>query len=294
MGELVKRVLTALIGIPIFLLTLVGPPATVLPEGSTWVVLVMLVALLGVVELLSAAEQSHPELRANRLLAVVAIYLPFDAYLDGRQETAALHAIRLLVVALVLAALAWEVLRAESRGELYAWHNTGTAALVVLYPGLLLSLWVRLRLFDAGCAREASWLSDGVRLILLTCVSVWVCDSVAYFVGSRFGRRKMSPRLSPRKSWEGALAGALSGTIAAGVVGLWMGLPLWIAVLLGLVAACVGQVGDLFESALKRELKIKDFGGLLPGHGGVMDRFDSLLFALPVVYLFSHRLPICS
>lgn len=294
MAELAKRVLTALVGIPVFLFALVGPPPTVLPEGSTWVTLVMLMALLGVVEMLSAVENRYPDVRANRLLAMLSVYLPFDAWLDSRQETALLDAVRLVVVAVVLVAFSWEVWRAERQGKLCAWRNTGTAAFVVLYPGLLLSVWVKLRLLDVGCTREVQWLSDGVRLILLTCVSVWVCDSAAYFAGKRFGKRRMSPRLSPRKSWEGATAGALFGTIAAALAGLWMGLPLWTATLLGLAATCVGQVGDLFESALKRELEVKDFGGLLPGHGGVMDRFDSLLFALPVVCLFSHFLPICS
>ncbi|GIV20216.1 MAG: phosphatidate cytidylyltransferase [Armatimonadota bacterium] len=294
MTELAKRVLTAMLGIPVFLLALVGPPASLMPTGSTWTVLVMLIALMGVVEMLSAVERKYPEVRANRLLAMLSVYLPLDAWLSSHPQASFLQSARLFVVAIVLVALAWEVWRAENLGRLCVWRNVSTAALVVLYPGLLLSLWVKLRLIDAGCAQPVAWLSDGVRLILLTCVSVWVCDSAAYFVGKRFGRRRMSPLLSPRKSWEGAAAGTLFGTVAAGVTAVWTGLSPVSAILLGLVAVCLGQIGDLFESALKRELEIKDFGGFLPGHGGVMDRLDSLLFALPVVYLLSHFLPICS
>jgi len=85
----------------------------------------------------------------------------------------------------------------------------------------------------------------------------------------------------------------LFGAAAAVLASFWIGLSPIAALVLGIASTCAGQVGDLFESALKRELAVKDFGGLLPGHGGVMDRFDSLLFALPVVYILSHFLPIC-
>ncbi len=294
MTELAKRVLTALIGIPVFLLALVGPPAAVMPAGSTWVVLVMLIALMGMLEMLSAVEKRYPDVRVNRPLAMLSVYLPFDAWLDSQPQATFLESVRLVVAALLLVALAWEVWQAERLAKLGVWRNVGTAAFVVLYPGLLLGIWVKLRLTDVGCAEQGVWFSDGVRLILLTCVSMWVCDSAAYFVGNRFGKRRMSPQLSPRKSWEGAAAGTLLGTVAAGLTALGMGLPSGTAALLVLVAVVMGQVGDLFESALKRELGVKDFGGFLPGHGGVMDRFDSLLFALPVVYLLSHFLPICS
>ncbi len=294
MTELAKRVLTALIGIPVFLLALVGPPAAVMPAGSTWVVLVMLIALMGMLEMLSAVEKRYPDVRVNRPLAMLSVYLPFDAWLDSQPQATFLESVRLVVAALMLVALAWEVWQAESLAKLGVWRNVGTAAFVVLYPGLLLGIWVKLRLTDVGCAEQGVWFSDGVRLILLTCVSVWMCDSAAYFVGHRFGKRRMSPHLSPHKSWEGAAAGTLLGTAAASLTALGMGLPSGTAALLVLVAVVMGQVGDLFESALKRELGVKDFGGFLPGHGGVMDRFDSLLFALPVVYLLSHFLPICS
>lgn len=288
MTELAKRVLTALIGIPVFLLALAAP------AGSTWTALVMLIALLGAVEMLSAVEMRYPEVRVNRLLAMLSVYLPFDAWLNAQQQVSFLSSARLTAAGAVLVAFAWEVWQAEKRKGLYVWRNVGAAALIALYLGLLLSTWVHLRLMSVGCALQGEWLSDGVRLVLLTCVSVWACDTAAYFVGKRFGRRRMAPLLSPRKSWEGAGAGVLGGTAAAVLVAPWIGLSPLPALVLGVASACAGQIGDLFESALKRELGVKDFGGLLPGHGGVMDRLDSLLFALPVVYLLSHFLPICS
>jgi phosphatidate cytidylyltransferase len=294
MSELAKRVLTALIGIPVFLLALVGPPAAVMPTGSTWVVLVMLIALVGMLEMLSAVEKRYPEVRVNRPLAMVSVYLPFDAWLGSQLQATFPESIRLVVAAIMMVALAWEVWQAERLGKLCVWRNVGTAAFVVLYPGLLLGIWVKLRLMDMGCAEQGVRLSDGVRLILLTCVSMWMCDSTAYFVGKHLGKRRMSPRLSPHKSWEGAAAGTLLGTVTASLTALAIGLTPLTAAVLASAAIVMGQVGDLFESALKRELGVKDFSGFLPGHGGVMDRFDSLLFALPVVYLLSHFLSICS
>ncbi|MER3472948.1 MAG: hypothetical protein C4335_02710 [Armatimonadota bacterium] len=293
MTELAKRVMTALIGIPLFLLAMVGPPRSVMPEGSTWTVLVMLMALLGAVEMLTAVEQTYPEVRVNRLLAMLAVYLPFDAWLGVQQSVSLLPTTRLTAIGAVLVALAWEVWQAERQGKNSVWRNVGSGALIALYLGVLFSTWVSLRLVDTGCAR-VGWLSDGLRLVLLGCVSVWICDTSAYLVGKRLGRRRMSPLLSPRKSWEGAIAGVLFGTVGAVIASVWLGVPLLSAVVFGGCATAMGQVGDLFESALKREMQRKDFGILLPGHGGVMDRFDSLLFALPVLYVLSHFLPICS
>jgi len=293
MTELTKRVMTALMGIPIFVLALVGPPGAVLPAGSTWVVLVMLIAVMGMREMLSAVESRYPEMRVNRLLVVLSVYLPFDAWLSSQPQPTFLESLRFVIAIIVLSALAWEVWQAERLGKLVVWQNVGTAAFLVVYPGLLLSMWVKLRLIDAGCSPPGGWLSEGVRLIMLTCLSVWACDSAAYFVGRRFGKRRMSPFLSPSKSWEGAAAGTLMGTLVAGIAAPLFGLYPWTAAMLALVAVVMGQLGDLFESALKRELGMKDFGSFLPGHGGVMDRFDSLLFALPVIYLLCQFVPIC-
>jgi phosphatidate cytidylyltransferase len=116
----------------------------------------------------------------------------------------------------------------------------------------------------------------------------WVGDIAAFYTGRTFGRHKLAPRVSPGKSWEGA-AGSLAATVAGGVAyGQLIGLPLppWQFAALSAVANVAGQVGDLAESALKRGAGVKDSGTLLPGHGGFLDRLDSSLFTLPVVYFF--------
>ena len=122
--------------------------------------------------------------------------------------------------------------------------------------------------------------------MLFVAVCVWATDTFAYFVGRGCGKHKLSPILSPAKTVEGAIGGLL-GAVGVGIIfGLWIHLPIFRAVGVGLIAGIVGQIGDLFESALKRELGIKDFGSVMPGHGGALDRFDSLLFVAPFAYLF--------
>lgn len=114
----------------------------------------------------------------------------------------------------------------------------------------------------------------------------WAGDSVAYYVGKRFGRHPLAPVVSPKKSWEGA-AGSVVGSVAFGLIYMAIFEPAvpWYQVALIAVAGNIsGQFGDLAESAIKRGARVKDSGNLLPGHGGVLDRVDSSLFALPVVY----------
>ena len=114
----------------------------------------------------------------------------------------------------------------------------------------------------------------------------WVGDTGAYYVGRKIGRHKLAPMVSPGKSWEGAAASVVTG-VAFGLIYLPLtirGTSWWAAGLLALAANMAGQVGDLAESAIKRGAGVKDSGSLLPGHGGLLDRVDSTLFALPVLY----------
>ncbi len=127
---------------------------------------------------------------------------------------------------------------------------------------------------------------------------VWAGDSAAYYVGTKFGKRKLAPVVSPKKSWEGfwgqVVAGAVFGAILAIVLPRVSGTPAVAAVvggLLGAVLSVVAVVGDLVESTFKRSCAVKDSGGLLPGHGGLLDRLDSLLYASPVLYGILALLP---
>jgi phosphatidate cytidylyltransferase len=122
--------------------------------------------------------------------------------------------------------------------------------------------------------------------IMMLFAIIWVGDSAAYYGGRIFGKHLLAPRISPKKTVEGAVAG-LIGSIAAGVIaGEWLVAEPWTsAVLISGVTAVAGQVGDLAESVLKRSTGVKDSSSILPGHGGILDRLDSLFFAAPVFYL---------
>jgi len=129
-------------------------------------------------------------------------------------------------------------------------------------------------------------LTAGRHWLMFALMVNWIGDTGAYYVGRKFGRHKLAPRISPGKSWEGSVASACTSLIF-GVVYVPLaitGTPVWIAALIALVANAAGQLGDLAESALKRGAGVKDSGTMLPGHGGMLDRLDSSLFSIPVVY----------
>src|SRR6266851_2068553 len=128
--------------------------------------------------------------------------------------------------------------------------------------------------------------TQGPPLLLFAMVIIWVGDTAAYFVGRSIGKHALAPQLSPKKTWEGTVASFLGSLIVAFIFARFMTVPL--AHLLGMAAAgnVAGQVGDLLESAYKRSAGIKDSGSLLPGHGGVLDRIDALILAIPVVWYY--------
>ncbi len=140
---------------------------------------------------------------------------------------------------------------------------------------------------------------NGALLVLMPWVTVWVCDSFALFTGMAFGKHKLAPYVSPKKTVEGAVGGLVFATLAC-VIYVWimnhfyqLDMAYLPAVLFGVVGSTAGQIGDLSLSVIKRGAGIKDYGNLFPGHGGVWDRFDSILFAAPVFeLLYLHILPI--
>jgi len=127
---------------------------------------------------------------------------------------------------------------------------------------------------------------QGPALLLFALVIVWVSDTAAYFVGGAIGKHPLAPHLSPKKTWEGTVAGFLGSMLVALAFMPWVNVPL--VHLLGMAALgnVAGQVGDLLESGYKRSAGIKDSGSLLPGHGGVLDRIDALILAIPVVWYY--------
>jgi phosphatidate cytidylyltransferase len=129
--------------------------------------------------------------------------------------------------------------------------------------------------------------------LMIALLVSWAGDTAALYAGRAFGKRKLAPVVSPGKTWEGAAASVAAGTLAAGVYGYYLipSFPIWGVLAMGAAANIAGQVGDLCESAFKRGAGLKDSGSTLPGHGGWLDRMDSILFSVPVVYVILRLLP---
>lgn len=255
------RVATAAVLVPAFVWTvLAGPP---------W----LFAALVTVASGLAARELERlfrlggqPSYGALPVLLAPAVAASFALPAAGGPLPAATLA---AAVALLLSAPLW-------RAPGPAMVPAGLAVLAVVYVGWL-----------PGHAILLHRLADGPALVLVLVGVTWVGETAAYLVGSAIGRRPLAPVLSPRKTLEGGAAQVLASVAAAVALGpLWL-LPDWAAgraALAGLLLGVVGQVGDLAESALKRSAGVKDTGGLLPGHGGLLDRVDGLLFNAPAFY----------
>ena len=173
----------------------------------------------------------------------------------------------------ILVAMTFHLLRFE-RGRDMAAVDLATTLGGIAYLG-----WVGAYLIDVRL------LPNGLWWLMLVLPIVWVADSAAYFIGVRWGRHKMFVRLSPKKTWEGYAAGVLCGTACGGILGALLGelvpldVRLWQGMSLGLVLSALTTLGDLGESLFKRFAGIKDAGTFLPGHGGAVDRIDSLIWA---------------
>jgi len=151
---------------------------------------------------------------------------------------------------------------------------TGQSALFgALYIGGLVSFLPQIR-----------GLPHGLPLTVFVLLTVWATDAAAYFVGNSYGRHRMVPRVSPGKTWEGSLAGLGGGMVAGLLLSTWLVGALGPGLVVAIGIAVASQLGDLVESNLKRFVDAKDAGAILPGHGGVLDRLDSALFALPAAY----------
>ncbi len=153
----------------------------------------------------------------------------------------------------------------------------------LLYVPLLASLWSMIK-GDQVETTGAAWL-------FVTLAVAFGSDTVAYFFGRAWGKHKLYPAVSPKKTWEGSLGGLVGGVLATcGFGSLWLlpDLPLTHAIPLGILGSMAGQIGDLVESMCKRGYGVKDSGNLLPGHGGMLDRIDGLLFVAPVIYLYLY------
>lgn len=191
-----------------------------------------------------------------------------------------------VVTGFLLLVLMLELRRGHPAGTLL---NMGATVLGVLYVGWLGSYLGLLRVMPERIGRAGE---IGARVVVFTFLLTWMADTGAFFVGRALGKTKLLPSVSPGKSVEGFFGGIAAALVAGWVGHLWVlpEVPLGDALLLAALAAVLGPLGDLVESLFKRESGLKDSAHLIPGHGGILDRFDSLLFVAPVFYYYLRHL----
>lgn len=266
MKELPVRIVVAVVGIPLLVYCVMS--------GGVWFFLLALViSVLGQWEMfniLRAREVSVQRLPAwlSGGLILYMVYAGFNNLL---------MALALLLLLYIFAA---EMFRNKGSANL----NTSGTLISIVYPGLFLATLVYLRGHFGAVLPVQKYDAAGTYL-LVTFVSVWGCDTFAYFAGVNFGKHKLFERVSPKKSIEGGVAGLL-GALLVFFLAEWVGLlhiSLTLKITSGLIVGLVGQLGDLVESWFKRDAGIKDSSKILPGHGGILDRFDSLMFISPAL-----------
>ena len=243
--------------------------ATIIPGGMILFVANMLISLVGVYELyrVLGIEKKLPGITGY--IAVISYYAIL--YL-GKTE----HMMTLMIVFLI-ALLAQYVFRFPE----YKTEEISNAIMCMLYAGVMLSFLYRVRSGD-----------NGMYTVWLIFLCSWGSDTCAYLAGVAFGKHKMAPVLSPKKSIEGAVGGVI-GAAALGVIyaavfsdKIQMSVnPMFAFAVICGVGALISMVGDLAASAIKRNHDIKDYGNLIPGHGGVMDRFDSVIYVAPIIWI---------
>jgi len=270
---LLPRILTALIGIPLLLVLLWS-------GGLWWLGVMAAVLALAVVEfapLCRLSPRGEFALRAAALLAFAGVAAAPAATTGWVIGVWALVLLTAGLGPLLRSGVAPSVGGGPSQAGR---SQVGAVILGIAYLATPFAVLVRWRL-------EATPQS-----VLAFLVVIWANDIAAYFVGLAVGRHKLAPRVSPGKSWEGALGGLAGGLLAGVLLASWLGVGRDDAAAWAVIVTAVSQAGDLLESALKRRAGLKDSGRLLPGHGGVLDRFDGILTAAPVGYILLRLLAI--
>jgi len=268
MKELFKRVAVAVIAIPLLVFIIL--------EGSWYFfTLIAIIAIGGQLELynISRAKGGIPQTFSGLLITIALLFII---------QLGPGNYLLIIVISGLLFLTVFEMFNNKGSAIL----NTAITLLGILYPGIFLAMLLYLR-----SNAQNMGISSAGGFILTLFVSIWACDSFAYFIGVAIGKHRLFERVSPKKSIEGAVAGICGSFLVFLTVYYfkWYDIPLAIAVWTALCTGVIGQAGDLVESWFKRDAQVKDSSHILPGHGGLLDRFDSLILISPflmIIYLF--------
>ena len=247
--------------------------ATVGTGGGLLFDFLALISLIGLSELYKVVDVQSKILGFTGYLAAVVYY---GILYTGQMQYVTFLTIVFLVVLMAVYVFSFPVFKAE---------QVMTVFFGVFYVAVMLSYVYQTRMLD-----------DGAVAVWLIFLSSWGCDTCAYCVGMLLGKHKMAPKLSPKKSIEGGIGGlagaALLGALYALAINKWGGASAGVGeyALICFVGGIISMIGDLAASAIKRNHEIKDYGKLIPGHGGILDRFDSVIFTAPVIYYLAVAL----
>ncbi|MBI2843956.1 MAG: phosphatidate cytidylyltransferase [Armatimonadetes bacterium] len=267
---MLTRVISAFIGIPVVVVLVFWP------GGVPFAILVGAACLIGLLEFYGAARAggARPHVLFGAVASILFIYEAQWVEFGSRYFIPTL-------IAVVLLAFTVELVRV-SRAPFV---NVGVTILGLCYVVWLLVHFIWLR--QMGMDKVGPWnLEASAWLVMFVLATTWATDTGAYFTGRLYGKKKLAPNISPGKTVEGSVGGLVSAVIVGAAVGALINLPQPHGLILGGLMGIVGQVGDLVASAMKREVGVKDFGAIMPGHGGILDRIDSLLFTGPVFFWY--------
>lgn len=238
--------------------------------------LFLIFSILGTFEFYQMLEKS--EIKAQKYFGtVLASILYVLLFLVAIQAISAMYLV--IIVLLIFVIPIRELYRTDSDKPL---TNIASTLFGIVYVAVPFGLMNFMFYFDALGIRIETF-----HLLLSFFVILWTSDTFAYLTGTKFGKNRLFERISPKKSWEGSIGGTIAALIAAYLFSLWfteMSLVLWLGYALVIVVS--GTYGDLVESMFKRSLKLKDSGTILPGHGGILDRFDAVFLAVPAAILY--------
>ena len=269
MSSGIVRIIVAVIAIPFFITAIIF-------GGWYFFILLLAIMLLALYEALDLGRKKNtlPQTMSSFLFCAAAGFVFYHDLFDFFLP---------LIMLFILTVMTIELFRNQGSALL----NISSTVFRVIYVTLMIGSMILLR--------NISELGDyaGAQLVFLVFAGIWACDTFAYYGGKFFGSRKFFERVSPKKTWEGAIAGFFGAFLGVWIVkllyesfGISFSLSLVQTMVIGFFAGTLGQIGDLAESLLKRDAQIKDSSSLIPGHGGVLDRFDSMMFVGPMTYAY--------